>query len=116
MNLVDAVRMLLYLVSVIMLIRTVEPDPTGGKGILPMRQVMVSWLLLVLQAMQIALVLLKPRQYGWTPTGATDLVDVLNLVFAIIVFVLIAYTAIRVRGKTNDANKGSGGNDHDRYE
>ena len=115
MNLVDAVRMLLYLASVIMLIRTVEPDPTGGKGILPMRQVMVSWLLLVLQAMQLALVLLKLRQYGWTPTGATELVDVLNLVFAIIVLALVVRVYGNIRERIH-GNNGKEGNDHDRYE
>ena len=115
MNLVDAVRMLLYLASVIMLIRTVEPDPTGGKGILPMRAVMMSWILVVLQAMQIASTMMALRDYGWTPTAVPDWIDIVNLVFAIIVLALV----VRVYGNNRErihGNNGKEGNDHDRYE
>lgn len=115
MNLVDAVRMLLYLASVIMLIRTVEPDPTGGKGILPMRQVMVSWLLLVLQAMQIASTMMALRDYGWTPTAVPDWIDIVNLVFAIIVLALVVRVYGNIRERIH-GNNGKEGNDHDRYE
>lgn len=115
MNLVDVARMLVCLASIAILIRTVEPDPTGGKGILPMRAVMMSWILVVLQAMQIASTMMALRDYGWTPTAVPDWIDIVNLVFAIIVLALVVRVYGNIRERIH-GNNGKEGNDHDRYE
>lgn len=115
MNLVDVARMLVCLASIAILIRTMEPDPLGGKGILPMRLVMVSWLLVVLQAMQIATILVSLRDYGWTPAAMPDWIDIVNLVFTIIVLAMIARVYRNIRKRVQE-NNGEEGNDHDRYE